>query len=443
MLLVLLLALGGWAYATGRLSFEGASGAPLVETVRVAVPAGGGSPVGEVKGNGYVIARRRAALSTVLSGRIVELHAEEGTTVTAGQVVARIQHDDYDSALVSAEKDVVVAKARRDEQARSLSASRLDRTRLEGENAVLDDLVKQAEADADRAAAEAKRKDDLHQRRLIDENEWERVRAQASMTASALAAARGKVAAGKSAEAAWDGEIARREAALATAEAEIRKAEEGKHQAEVLLEKTYVRAPFDGLVVHKEAEVGEVVAATGAGGNSRGSVATIVDPTTLEVQVEMAETRLGHIAEGDLARARLDADGPGGPSYPARVRQVWPTADRQKATVELRLEFLERPPVLKPEMGVTVAFLGKQPAGDATRPVEPVRVPARAVSARDGSPAVLVVDGGVVRVVPVRLGPEKEGLVEVASGLSGGETVVLSPPAGLSNGDKVRTKEAR
>src|SRR5204863_9629531 len=123
----------------------------------------------------------------------------------------------------------------------------------------------------------------------------------------------------------------------ATADAEISKATEAERQAEILVEKTYVRAPFAGVVVHKDAEVGEVVAATGAGGNSRGSVATIIDPTTLEVQVELAETRLGSIAEGDLARVRLDADGPGGPAYPARVRQVWPTADRQKATVELRV----------------------------------------------------------------------------------------------------------
>src|SRR5438105_1595352 len=160
--LVLLLALGAWAYATGRVSFEGAAGAPVVATARVAVPAGGGPPEAEVKGNGYVIARKRAALSTVLSGRIVELNAEEGTTVRKGQVVARIQHDDYDSALVSAERDVAVARARRDEQSSSLAASRLDRKRLEGENAVLSDLVRQAQADADRAAAEERRKDDLH-----------------------------------------------------------------------------------------------------------------------------------------------------------------------------------------------------------------------------------------------------------------------------------------
>ena len=441
-LLVLLLGAGAWAYFTGRLSIEGVGGARLVETARIAVPAGQSPVGGEVKGNGYVIARKRAALSTVLSGRLVELNVEEGMTVKAGQVVARIQHDDYDAALAAAKKDVLVAESRRDEISRSLAASRLDRTRIESDIDVLRDLVKQAEADADRAAAEAKRKQELHDKRLIDDNEWDRVQAQASMAASARDAARKRVLAGTSAEIAWDGEISRREAALATAEAEIAKSLEAKHQAEVILEKTFVRAPFDGLVVHKDAEVGEVVAATGAGGNSRGSVATIIDPTTLEVQVEMAETRLGTISQGDPVRIRLDADGSNGPSYPGTVRQVWPTADRQKATVELRIVFTERPPVLKPEMGVTVAFVSKETAERASKPPEPIRVPKSAVVLRDGHPVVFVVSGGIAKEVVVKTGPEQGDVVTIASGLLGGETVVLDAPAGLKDGDKVRTKEA-
>jgi RND family efflux transporter MFP subunit len=196
-----------------------------------------------------------------------------------------------------------------------------------------------------------------------------------------------------------------------------------------------VRAPFDGLVVHKDAEIGEVVAATGAGGNSRGSVATIVDLKTLEVQVELSETRLGTIAQGDETRIVLDAAPD--QAWRGRVRQVWPTADRQKATVELRIEFLEWPPIVKPEMGARVTFLGKDAGGARTAPSK-AKVPRRAVATVGQATAVFVVSAGRVRRVEVVLGAEAAGLVDVERGLVGGEQVVLDPPASLADGAAVR-----
>jgi RND family efflux transporter MFP subunit len=442
---VALLLAGGWAYATGRLSLPGspaAGKAPLVETARVAKPAGWAPPPSEVKGNGYVIARRRAALSTVLPGRLVELHAEEGQEVRENEVVARIQHDDYDAQLLSAKRDTAVAKARLAEAEKSLAAARLDADRLAKDIAVLETLVTQARAEADRAVKERDRKEPLVKEGVVTPDEMDRLQAAVRSTAAALEAARGKVESARASQAAWQGEIAKREAGVATSRAEVERAQTLETQAEVLVEKTNVRAPFDGLVVHKDAEVGEVVAATGAGPNSRGSVVTIVDPKTFEVQVEMAETRIGSIAAGDAARIKLDFEGGESKGYAGRVRQVWPTADRQKATVEIRVEFLERPPVLKPEMGATVAFLPRGPARpEPAAAAEPVRVPKRAVATRDGRPAALVVVGDRVKVVPLRVGPERGTTVEVIEGLVGGETVVLDPPASLSDGDVVRTKE--
>jgi RND family efflux transporter MFP subunit len=439
---VILLLLGGgaWAYMTGRITVQQEPGLPEAQTALVLPPGAATARPGEVTGNGYVIARRRAALSTVLSGRLVEVNVEEGNVVKAGQVVARIQHDDIDSQLADARQEVLVSDARIQELQQSLRQSQLELERLRADIAVLRENVKQASAERDRARSDRDRNEALYRQRIIGDDRWSALEAAAASADAALAAAERRVTTGLAAETAWTAEIARREAALATSRAQAQRAAESVKQAEILLEKTYVRAPFDGVVVHKDAEVGEVVAATGAGGNSRGSVATIVDPETLEVQVELAETRLGAITEGDSTRIVLDAAPDTG--YPGRVRQVWPTADRQKATVEMRIEFLERPPILKPEMGARVTFLAKD-APKAEGPERP-RVPRRAVVTRDGATVVFVLSGGVARRTAVRTAGESGGFLDVESGLSGGETVILDPAPDLVDGAKVRTpREAR
>jgi RND family efflux transporter MFP subunit len=440
LLLLLLLGAGAWAYLSGLVSVNPERGLREVSVVRVPRPGEAAPMRGETVGNGYVVARQKAALSTVLSGRLVEMNVEEGTRVKEGDVVARIQHDDYDAALAQAKRDVAVVLAREAEATRSLEASRLDLVRLKGENAVLDELVRQAETEADRAKREADRNRDLHARRLIDDAAWDRLRAAADSSAAALLAARGRVTAARAAEAAWEGEMARREAVVKTAQEEVLRARQAEALAAIQLEKTYVRAPFDGIVIQKGAELGEVVAATGFGANSRGSVATIVNAATLEAQIELSETRFGAIAEGDPTRITLDSAPDR--SWPGRVRKILPAADRQKATIEIRVEFLERPETLKPDMGLRVAFLPKDAKPQASGPGK-VRVPARAVTTAGGASAVWAVEGGVLRRLPVTLGATADGTVEVATGLSGGETVVVDPPADLAEGQRVTTKEVR
>ncbi len=442
-LLVGLLGGLGWAYATGRLVLgpSGEAGTPVVETSLVA----GGTPAvagpREEKANGYIVARKRAALSTVLSGRLVEVNVTEGQSIPLDFVVARIQHDDYDAALARAQTDVVLATARKGEVQKALDASRLDLGRLESDNAVLDELVRQARAEADRTTQDLVRNEPLRGR-VVDGASWDRMKAAASAAHAALEAALARVKAGTSAVTAWNGEIARREAALAVVDAEIARARDAKHEAEILLEKTFVRAPFAGLVIRKDAEVGEVVAATGAGGNSRGSVATIVDPASFEAQVEPSESRLPRLAEGDRVLVMLEAS----PTIriPGKIRQVWPTADRQKATVEVRISLDEKPSILRPEMGVLVTFFGKDAPATPVSAVDRPRVAARALVNRTGAVAtVFVVEGDTLRRREVRLLGEKGGDVEVESGLAGGERVVLSPGSTLSDGAKIRVKEAR
>jgi RND family efflux transporter MFP subunit len=434
--LAVLLVLGGaaWWKRDAILGAVRRDGGTEVATAVARRP--GGANGGEVVANGYVIARRRAALSTVLSGRLVEVNVEEGDEVAENQVVARIQHDDFDAALVQAQRETAAATARKAEVAASLAASRMDLDRLASDNQALRDVVAEARSRSERAARDVERQRGLHEKRLIDDGAWDALTSAAAEAAAALAAAEARARAGEAAATAWGGEIARRGAALEAAEAEVARALQAETAAAILVEKTYVRAPFPGTVVHKDAEVGEVVAATGAGASARGSVATIIDAKTLEVQVELPETRLGRIAEGDPTAMHLDAAPE--KAWPGRVRQVWPTADRQKATVEIRVEFVGRPEVLKPEMGVRVRFLAK----DAPAAAEPqgVRVPKGAIARRDGKDVVFVVSNGVARRTDVVTGGAIGEDVRVASGLSGGETVVVDPPADLADGARVQPR---
>jgi HlyD family secretion protein len=207
--------------------------------------------------------------------------------------------------------------------------------------------------------------------------------------------------------------------------------------AEVGLENTRVRAPFDGTVLRKDAEVGEIVAPASAGGSlTRTSIVTMADLATLEVEVDVNEAYIARIRNGQGAAITLDAYPD--TSFAGRVRQVVPTADRQKATVLVKVSILDRDPRILPEMGARVVFRPQAgPAGAAPRRV---LVSEGAVVRAGGATRVWVIGNDRVVLRPVTLGAARGGDVEVREGLSGGERVVLRPPAGLKPGARVRVK---
>jgi RND family efflux transporter MFP subunit len=206
--------------------------------------------------------------------------------------------------------------------------------------------------------------------------------------------------------------------------------------AAVNLENTRVRAPFDGTVLRKDAEVGEIVAPSSAGGGlTRTAIVTMADLGTLEVEVDVNEAYIAQVHGSQPSRITLDAYPD--TSFQGRVRQVVPTADRQKATVQVKVSILDRDPRILPEMGAKVVFLARTGEHAAAAPRR-VLVPREALVTRDGQTVVWVVTDGVARAVAVEAGPEREDQVEVRQGLSGGESVVLQPPADLKNGARVR-----
>jgi RND family efflux transporter MFP subunit len=346
--------------------------------------------------SGYVVARTRAAVSPKHPGKLVKLLVDVGDRVEKGQLLAELDHAEQDAALARAAAEI--ERARRDlETARAAhreSSIREADARREAERAerLLKELVI-TESERDRAKAEAEAR-----------------QAQAAMTA----------------------------AAVESAVAGVASAESAHREAEARREDAFIRADFAGRVLRKEAEVGEVIApATVGGGSTRGALLTLADFDTLELEVDVIERDVARVSEGAPCRIVLDAY-PREP-FPGRVRQVVPTADRQKATVQVKVSFDRPDPRVLPEMGGKAVFLreGTKVSGAADR----VLVPTSALSSREGVPGVWVLqrEGNDVRTrfFPIEAGPAEGDRTTILKGLSGGERVVLDPPDGLKDGERV------
>jgi len=228
------------------------------------------------------------------------------------------------------------------------------------------------------------------------------------------------------------------ESAQTRLDVSVAQANAGRAQAklaEATLENTRVRAPFSGTVLRKDAEVGEIVAPSSAGGGlTRTAIVTMADLSTLEVEVDVNEAYIAQVTNGQPARITLDAYPD--TSFAGRVRQVVPTADRQKATVLVKVSILDRDPRILPEMGAKVVFeaQGAQVVAAPRR----VFVPQAAIVEAGGKSLVWVMADGVVHPQAVDVGPARGDRVEVRQGLTGGESLVLAPPAGLKDGSKVK-----
>lgn len=356
------------------LLFLRARSVPVVRVVTVtAASSGGAGAVGgatSVTANGYVVARTKASVSAKTAGRLAYLGVSEGSFVHQGDVIARLDNADFQAAVAQAEANIASAdasliEARADRDQVTREAARLASVR--GQNA---NLVSQQELDVAQSRA-----------------------AQADARVNAAAAR-------KSA------------------------AEAGLRLAQANNENTIIRAPFTGTVLRKDAEVGEVVAPSVGGGLTRGAVVTMADLTTLEVEVDVNEAYIARIRNGMRARITLDA-------YPdtafrGLVRQVVPTADRQRATVQVKVTISDRDPRILPEMGAKVDFLEpetqQQSAATEARPV--LRVPATAVTDQGGTAVVWIVRDGKLTRRTITTGPVSAGFREVRSGLSGGEQLL-------------------
>lgn len=349
-----------------------------VRTVLVEAPAGA-SDGAVLNASGYVVARRLATVSSKLTGRIAEVLFEEGAVVEEGQVLARL-----DPATARAEHGV--------------AASGLEAARR---------ALREIEVRLDDARRTLARNQSLFDRKLVSQSLLDASTAEVAALEARLAAARAEVG------------VARSQLALASQS----------------LEDLEIRAPFSGVVISKDAQPGETVSPMSAGGGyTRTGIATIVDMDSREIEVDVNEAYINRVHEQQRVEATLDAY----PDWaiPGHVVSIVPTADRQKATVRVRIAFEELDPRILPDMGIKVRFLEEAAAGPRGHPT----LPERAV-VRDGEDtyAWVVRDGRVERRA-VKLGAVKDGTVAVLEGLAGGEAVVVDAPGRLRDGAAVELK---
>ncbi len=400
--------------------------------------AAAASAVAGVSANGYIVAAKRAALSADLPGRIVALYVTEGSTVDSGEVVARLDSDEAQAALRRAEADLEAAKVRVKVVAAELGAAHAAlttlRKRVQAAAARTDDAAVRLES-AERELARVQALGRQASRKALDDAELAVKSATKQLTAE-----RASLASSQAELTANEARIAVTVASLQEAQAQLPIREALRDEADARLEKTTVRAPFDGVVVLKDAEVGEIVGTIG--GSSRGSVATMVDFRSLEVQVDLPESNLAAAPVGTPTHVYLDA-------YPTHrylgeVSRIWPTANRQKATVEVRIVFLAPDDKLRPEMGVRVVL---SPEAYEDGPEEPVDaapaiiVPEECIVRSDGTTAVFVLERGVAKWREITLGEGRSGRFQILAGLTDGESIVFQPPVGLSDGDRVLREE--
>jgi RND family efflux transporter MFP subunit len=433
---LLLLVAGGFAW-----SFLGkATGTLGGRTVREgrAVRSSPESGRERTTASGYVVARTRAAISPKYPGKLVKILVDVGDEVTEGQLLAEMDHAELDAAVERGEAEV--ARSRHDIQASERAAEERKSAAAAGRSATeaTRAAVREAEARRDDSKREAERLERLLGKGIVTESERDRASAQAKMDAASAERSGADLAA-----ALLEEERASKDAAAAAARVES--ARSGLASSEASLRETksrrddsFIRANFRGRVLRKEAEVGEVIApATTGGGSTRGALLTLADFDTLEMEVDVFERDVSLVQDGAPARIVLDAY-PRDP-FPGKVRQVVPTADRQKATVQVKVAFEKPDPRVLPEMGGKVVFLteGTKVSSEAER----VMVPAAALADRAGKRGVFLLEregkGTRVRFAPLELGPVDGDRVTVKSGLAGGERVVLEPGQDLKDGDAV------
>jgi HlyD family secretion protein len=385
-------AAGAWFWSRGPRAIE-------VKTAVVDQPkvlGSGGTAV--LNASGYVVARRRATVSSKVTGRVVEVLVEEGKPVHKGQVLARLDATTYERTLALAQAELLATRRAVAENRVRLDQAKLTLQRYRALRA--DGIANQA--DLDGAESEVK---------------------------------------------ALDARLAVSEEQIAVSEQQV-----ALRQTEVA--DTVILAPFDGVAISKDAQPGEMISPVSAGGGfTRTGICSIVDMSSLEIEVDVNESYINRVTPAQRVEATLDAY----PDWqiPGKVITMVPTADRQKATVLVRIAFdhpADSPqdrgaswghkldPRILPDMGIKVAFLGSENGSSAAAPAAPITVPKTSVRTDAGSQVVFVVAGDAAERRAVRVGNAKDDRLEVLSGLSAGEKIVLDPPAALKDGSRLVIK---
>ena len=361
--------------------FKPAPAIPVKAVAAVPASTASASAASVLDASGYVIARRQATVSSKATGKVVELLIEEGKPVKQGEVLARLDDSNARAQLALAESQLDAARAAQAE--------------------IRVQLIE--------AQRQLRRTKELHDRKLVSD------------------------AALDNAQSAVESLQARLESAAQN----VSVAERGVSVQRRLQEDTVVRAPFSGVITVKNAQVGEMISPLSAGGaGTRTGIGTLVDMESLEIEVDVNENFINRVQPGQKVEATLNAY----PDWkiPCAVVAVIPTADRSKATVKVRIGIQAKDARIIPDMGVRVAFLPEEKAGDEAAPVaQGVLVPAEAIKDEQGTKVVFVVREDTVERRAVGVGPTRGGQAQVTAGLAAGERVALGDLAQLKDGARI------
>jgi RND family efflux transporter MFP subunit len=330
---------------------------------------------------GYVVAQRKAAIASKATGRLEWLGVTEGSRVKAGEVIARLDNRDVVAQAQSADANVVATRA----------------------------ALEQAKAEEWDATTSLKRNQDLLAKGFVSQAVVDTAKMRADRAVAGVANAK---------------------AGIAVAEANAR-------NARVAVDYTLIRAPFDGVILSKAANVGDMVTPFSSATDSKGAVVTMADMGTLEVEADVSESSLAKIKVGQPCEITLDALPD--TRFRGRVSRMVPTVDRAKATVITKVQFDEIDPRILPEMSAKVSFLSQEVSADQQKPI--LAVSPDALSTRDGSEVVFAIRDGKAVAVPVVRGAAIGDLVAITGNVKTGEKAVQKPPPDLKPDAPVRVAQ--
>ncbi len=374
LLVVLLGGAGAWYYVSQGKKIE-------VETATAVAPSANPGSTAILQATGYVTPRRIATVSAQITGALTQVLIEEGEHVKAGQVLAHLDDTAARAALAQSQAGVAAAQA----------------------------ALVNIEANLGQARRDLVRNEDLVERKLVSQQALETARTNVEML----------------------------EAQGHAQERQIDLSQAAMHGAQVQLDYTTVRAPFDGVITAKSAQPGEIVSPMSAGGGfTRTGVGTIVDMDSLEIEVDVNEAYINRVTADQPAQATLDAYPDW--SIPAHVIAIIPTADRSKATVKVRVAIDQKDARILPDMGVRVSFESPKSAGGP--PPKGVLIPATSIVQRGDKSVVFAIDGDHVHAHAVTAGLTF-GDLKLVQEVDSGTQIVRTPPAELSDGARIVLKQ--
>jgi len=371
----LLIMIAGFLYLSGFIS----PSVPVeIATISQVYPS---QALSQLNASGYVVAQRKAAVASKVTGRLVSLMVEEGSRVKEGQVIARLENEDAIAAREQAEANLKVTRAN-----------------LEGARAELEEASLTFNRDKQLIAK------GVISRAQYDTSEARYLRTQASVTAA--------------------------EAAVNASSAALR-------ATNVALGYTLIRAPFDAVVLTKNADIGDIVTPLGAAANAKAAVVTIADMRSLQVEADVSETNLALVKVNQPCEIQLDALPDS--RFRGEVHAIVPTADRAKATIMVKIRFIHKDPRVLPEMRAKVSFLSRAVKQEEEKPRTAVLK--SAVINHDGKKTLFLIEGDRVVETSITLGEPFGEMVEILDGAKAGDKIVAHPPKRLRNGSRIKVAE--